>query len=406
MPQASFILKEPNSSDDTLIFLLYRFHNEKLKYSTGQKINPKFWNPEKQRAKESRQAKGHANLNFLLDKIETTVNGSYRRLVLEDIKPNPALLRYELDKSLNKVIEVKEDLISFGEKVIEGSSRQEGSKRAIKQTLRILMDFKNATNKDLGFESIDLEFYDRFIEYLHSKNYGVNTIGNQIKNVKVFMREAFERGLTKNLNFKSRRFKKPEEESESIYLSQEEILALLDLDLTANKRLERVRDLFVIACFTGLRFSDFSQLKPENLINENKVLRVRTQKTGEVVMIPVNRHVRQILEKYNWVPPQSYSNQKMNDYLKDLGKVGELNQEIIISATSGGIRKTEKYYKWELITTHTARRSFATNAYLQNVPTISIMKITGHKTEKSFLKYIKISQEDNANKLITHPFFL
>jgi len=95
----------------------------------------------------------------------------------------------------------------------------------------------------------------------------------------------------------------------------------------------------------------------------------------------------------------------MNDYLKELGQLAEIEESILITATKGGKRETETFKKWELITTHTARRSFATNAYLQNVPTISIMEITGHKTEKSFLKYIKISQEDNANKLINHPFF-
>jgi integrase len=95
----------------------------------------------------------------------------------------------------------------------------------------------------------------------------------------------------------------------------------------------------------------------------------------------------------------------MNEYLKELGELAEIDEEILITATKGGKRVTETFKKWELITTHTARRSFATNAYLQSVPTIPIMKITGHKTEKSFLKYIKISQEDNANQLVNHPFF-
>ena len=91
--------------------------------------------------------------------------------------------------------------------------------------------------------------------------------------------------------------------------------------------------------------------------------------------------------------------------MKELGQLAELNEPVLITTTKGGKQQTIVYQKWQLITTHTARRSFATNAFLQNVPSISIMKITGHRTEKSFLKYIKISQEDNANKLISHPFF-
>ena len=126
----------------------------------------------------------------------------------------------------------------------------------------------------------------------------------------------------------------------------------------------------------------------------------------KVVIIPLKDYVKEILRKYEGIPPSAISNQKMNEYLKELGEAAAIKDDIVIASTKGGKRHIETYKKFELITTHTARRSFATNAYLQNVPTISIMKITGHRTEKSFLKYIKISQEDNANKLVNHPFFI
>jgi integrase len=147
--------------------------------------------------------------------------------------------------------------------------------------------------------------------------------------------------------------------------------------------------LFIIACDTGLRFSDLIELRNENIINNGSVIRIRTQKTGEVVIIPLKGKVKEILKKYEGIPPQAISNQKMNEYLKELGEMAELIEDVVISLTKGGTRQTETFKKFELITTHTARRSFATNAYLQNVPTISIMKITGHTTAKSFLKYIK-----------------
>jgi len=111
------------------------------------------------------------------------------------------------------------------------------------------------------------------------------------------------------------------------------------------------------------------------------------------------------LKKYDGIPPYDISNQKMNEYLKELGELAEMNENILLSSTKGGKKKSETFKKSELITVHTARRSFATNAFVMNVPSISIMKITGHKTEKAFLKYIKISQEENANKLSNHPFF-
>ena len=111
----------------------------------------------------------------------------------------------------------------------------------------------------------------------------------------------------------------------------------------------------------------------------------------------VKGYIKEILKKYDGKAPEPISNQKMNDYLKELGKLAEIEDDIIITQTKGRKRQSETFKKWELITTYTARRSFATNAYLQNVPTISIMKITGHRTEKSFLKYIKISHPDQVS---------
>jgi integrase len=135
------------------------------------------------------------------------------------------------------------------------------------------------------------------------------------------------------------------------------------------------------------------------------MIKIQTQKTGVIVVIPLHRYVKEIIDKYEGVPPQNISNQKMNGYLKELGQEAKIKDGTLISLTKGGNRQSIVHEKWKLITTHTARRSFASNAYLAGVPAISLMKITGHHTEKSFLKYIKISQEDNANKLINHPFF-
>jgi hypothetical protein len=123
------------------------------------------------------------------------------------------------------------------------------------------------------------------------------------------------------------------------------------------------------------------------------------------VVIPIGSVVSRLIDKYEGHFPL-ISNDKMNEYLKELGQLAGFTYYFVeIIYTKGGKREREVLQKWELLTVHTARRSFATNAYLGSVPTISIMKITGHRTEKNFLQYIKISQEDNANKLINHPFF-
>jgi site-specific recombinase XerD len=405
MPQATFVLKEPTSKEKTLIYLLFRFNGSKLKYSTGQKIYPKLWNPEKQRAKELRTSKEHESINMLLDDLEAGVNNAHRKMLLEGITPTPELLRTKLHQILKKESSPSKDLANFAETVLEASNKKAGTKRAIRQTIRNLNEFKDKFGISLHFDSINLEFYDKYLAYAKSQGYSQNTIGSHIKNIKSFMREAFERGLTHNVQFQSKRFKILEEESQSIYLSDKELVVLEKLDLRNNPRLDKVRDLFLVGCYTGLRFSDLRQLTIENISKDKKVVKIRTQKTDETVIIPINSVVNRIFHKYGGNPPSAMSNEKMNEYLKELSEKAGFDHPIEIIFTKGGERIKEINKKHELVTVHTARRSFATNAYLHNVPTISIMKITGHKTEKSFLKYIKISQEDNANKLIHHPFF-
>ena len=410
MPQATFVLKNPdlengNARNPTLIYLFFTFNKSRLKYSTGQKVPPKYWNFEKQRVKVVSAFRQAESINMLLDSLEGDVSNCYRTLLLEGITPTPEHLRARLNESLKKEDSSTKDLADFAERVLEASNRKEGTKRAIKQTIRNLKEFKAKTGKSLHFDAIDLDFYDAYLEYAKCAGYSQNTIGTHIKNIKVFMREAFERGLTKNVFFRSKRFKKLEEESTSIYLGKHELETIHKLDLSGTPRLERVRDLFIVGCYTGLRFSDLTQLRIENINQQSRVIKVRTQKTDETVVIPIKKAVSEIIDKYEGHLPTAISNEKMNEYLKELGKEAKLTDKIEIIMTKGGERKREVVNKHDLITVHTARRSFATNAYLEGVPTISLMKITGHRTEKSFLKYIKISQEDNANKLIDHPFF-
>jgi len=410
MPQATFVLKNPslengNGKNPTLIYLFFTFNKSRLKYSTGQKVPPKYWNTEKQRVKLIREFRQAESINHLLDKLVGDVSNCHRDLLIEGVTPTPELLRVRLNEALKKEDSSTKDLADFAERVVDASNRKEVTKRSIKQSIRLLREFKESKGTSLHFDAIDLDFYDAFINYLKDLEYSQNSMGNHIKNIKVFMREAFERGLTKNVFFRSRRFKRLEEESTSIYLNKEELQTLTNLDLSKNERLDKIRDLFIVGCYTGLRFSDLTQLKIENINKQKSVIKVRTQKTDETVIVPIKKIVGQIIDKYEGHLPTTISNEKMNEYLKELGEKAKLTDKVEIIMTKGGERKREILKKHDLITVHTARRSFATNGYLEGVPTISLMKITGHRTEKSFLKYIKISQEDNANKLIDHPFF-
>ena len=187
----------------------------------------------------------------------------------------------------------------------------------------------------------------------------------------------------------------------------DEIEQIRSLDLSVKPGMERMRDLFLIGCFTGLRFSDFSQIKQASIVTmgENRFISLRTIKTGIRVVIPLNNAVEEILNRYNGGIPEIYTNQGMNRILKRIGKLAGLDEPVIIRENRKGISYKLTLPKYELISSHTARRSFATNAYLSGVPSISNMRITGHRTEKAFMQYIKVSQEENAIQLAGHSFF-
>ena len=217
------------------------------------------------------------------------------------------------------------------------------------------------------------------------------------------MNEAYERGLHTNFDFKKKAFAKPSAETKNIYLDEKELLQMYRLDLSFDKRLDQVRDWFLIGAYTGLRFSDLSRLAKDNVFDNT--IEITTQKTSKKVIVPLSPIVREILQKYDYQLPKLISNQKFNGYIKEVAKKAEINEEILIEETKGYLKSSFTDEKYNLVSVHTARRSFATNAYVAGVPVIQIMMMTGYKAEKSFLLYIKISEKENAKKLQLHPFF-
>lgn len=407
MAEVNFFLKEPNSESETLVYLFFSYNGNRLKYSTGEKIHTDYWIKEKQRASSKMPLKQAPEFNARLDDITGKIKNVYRRLLNDGIVPTNSILKQELEKELKQEKTDKVTFFSFIESFIEESKKIKApaTVKSYRNTLTHLKNYCQLKRKEIDFDNVDLNFYNSFLTYLTDDlNFAANTVGNQIKILKLFMNEATERGLNNNLDFKKRKFKKVTENPDKIYLTSEELKTIYNLDLSENKKLERTRDLFIVGCFTGLRFSDFIQVKKENIIEENKI-KIRTQKTGETVVIPLHPYVKEIFEKYNDELPKPISNQKMNDFLKEIGELAGIDSQVEMSITKGGKLQKDIFKKYELITTHVARRSFASNLYLADVPAITIMKITGHQTEKSFLRYIRITQEENANKLLNHPFF-
>ena len=221
------------------------------------------------------------------------------------------------------------------------------------------------------------------------------------------MHDGFERGIHKSIHYQKSSFTKPKEEVNHIYLNMDEIKKIKKLKYKKKPHLDKARDLFVIAAVTGLRVSDYKSLSTSNIktFRNIKYLEIKTQKTGKIVHIPLHPFVIEILEKRNGEFPAMMPEQKINEALKLIGKKAKLKDEIIIERTEGGNLKKTPFKKYELLTNHTARRSFCTNAYKAEMAVIDIMAISGHTSEKVFYNYIKASPMERLEKISKHSFF-
>lgn len=415
----NFNLRNPSCQHPTPINLVIRYNAQKVIYPTAESIHPKHWQNEKrkkgyQRVRQNAFFPEFPEFNARLDNIEKTTRDVFRKFLNDNENKPPSVrdLRRLLDIAFKRINTPGQNFLRYISDFIESSKTRTNPKtgrtispltlKKYKSTMNHLKHFCSSTGKYTEFEEIDSQFYHEYMNFLAQEyNLSVNSIGKDIACIKAFLNDATDKGINKNRLFQSSKFSAISEKSDSIYLNLEELNQLYQLDLTANKTLEKVRDLFLIGCFTGLRYSDFSVLNSEHIVNNR--IQIETYKTGETVIIPLHPIVKSIFQKYYYSLPKSLSNQKTNLYLKEVGKrVTDLSSIVTKRITKGGLRLLQKQPKYQLITTHTARRSFATNLYLDNFPAISIMKITGHRTEGAFMRYIKITPEENAVKLDQH----
>jgi integrase len=418
-PEVNFYLKPIDKEGKSLIFLNFKYNKKRLFFSFGERIKPKDWNENKQRSKQTIITNdGEHTLNNLLENLKKICEESYLSEKAKGGFPPTEVLQKHLQNFLNQNAteenQGKPTLYKLigrfidGEIKFKGRNKSPGTIQTYKSTLKHLQEFEKKEKYKIDFDSITLDFYYLFVDYLSKvtkkgtkeKMHGINNIGKQVKNIKVFMNEAVELGYTTNLQFKNKKFITPSEEGEGVYLTDKEIENLYKFDFSENKKLERVKDLFVFSCFMGLRFSDFTGVKDENIVKIEGDLFVKliTKKTNESVIIPCHPIVLEIFEKYKENAnrlPRALSNQKFNEYVKDVCREAKMNE-------TGRLFKFPKKELWECIESRTARRSFATNLYLDGYEVHEIMKITTHKTEKAFKLYIKATKLDSAKRLQAH----
>lgn len=411
IPEPRFYLKDPSSSIPTLIYLQakYSFNGQqRVMLTTGDKILPKEWDFIKQRSISNKRNIQNQEINSWLDKIHNTFKAEFRNFLINGTVPNANEIKEKIELALNLRQESNKASITFYrfmEMYIEESrgNKAPNTVKTYVSTRNRIIEYGKYTNKEFDFIDMTPEWRNGFLKYLQSLNVSRNTEGKHIKQVKLFLNEATERGLNSQLSFKNKSFSKPTEDVYKIFLTLQEIDKILQLDLTNDASLDIVRDYFVVSCFTALRYSDLVNIKPYHI--KDGRIRMITKKTGKEIVLPISHQVQSILQKYNYQLPQAPTNQYFNRSLKIIGKLATIDELIPITKTIGGKKTTRLYEKWELLTSHTGRRSLVSNCILAGINPNSIMLLSGHKSVRVFQSYVRVNEEQNADLLSTHTFF-
>ena len=417
MATVNFLIK--TQKDPSTIYVRFRGGRKfDITTSLPYQISPKNWNPSKQLLRNTANLSEKDKINNKLVQLKANIINEFNGLEGSVHLIDKNWLTNIVNKTINKSITQNQiTLLSFINDYIEKAKTQisphtgkylsDSRIQSLNITFKKLKTFSKEKYM-IDFSDITMKFYYDFIEWLESKNYAVNHIGKMISNTIQFMEDAYQKKLHNNLTYKSSKFRALHEETDEIYLNEKELKTIEDSDLSEySDEVDLARDLFLIGAYTSLRVSDFSNLTNNNLteIKGKNYLKVATKKTGEPVVIPIHPVVNRILKKRGGNLPPRLSTQKLNEYLSLIGEKAKINDVFTKKRTKGGKQIITHKPKYEHIKTHTARRSFCTNAFLAGIDSISIMAISGHKTEESFLKYIRVTKEQIAIRMSDHPFF-
>ena len=402
------------SRKESPISLWFSFgKRQRLRYSIGISVGYGDWDFERQRVRRNRSLIiNSAKVNRYLDKLQNELIHHYSELVLEGKDVNNGILRSILDRLTNRNIE-SEDIVNqnnffvFAHEFVE---EKRGSIEYVtlliyKQSLKKLESFSNSkTSIDFtSFTRPVLNDFKRFLEV--EQEFKLNTISKHFKSLKTIVLEGKRRGLIGDVDL--RLFSIPTEEPTKIYLSENELRKMKDLDLSNDMTMQLARDIFLVGCYTGQRISDYNRLSGIDIVEKDgfRFFEILQKKSGVKVISPITKELKEIMHRYNNQPPPKLSDQKINKYLKLIGRRLDMNEDVLCHDTKGGVKRTYIRPKWEMLESHTARRSFCTNYYLKRMSIQDIMHISGHKTEKEFLKYIRITSDERTRHILDQGFF-
>ena len=390
------------------------FASKRIEFTTGYRIDAAKWDTDKQRVRNgctNKLKQSASEINASLLGYYTEVQEIFKKFEVEEIMPTPEQIKEAFNALHKPIEEVKQRKSTsnafykvFDEFVRECGRQNDWTDSTYEKFAAVknhLMNFRDG----LTFDFFDEKGLNDYVTYLRDvREMRNSTIGKQLSFLKWFLRWAFKKGLHQNNAYDSYKPKLKSTQKKIIFLTWEELNKLREFEIPAAKQaLDRVRDVFLFQCFTGLRYSDVFNLRRSDIKGDH--IEVTTVKTSDSLIIELNKHSKAILDKYKDVAFEDdkvlpvITNQKMNDYLKELAELAGIDEPVRQTYYRGNERIDEVTPKYALLGTHAGRRTFICNALALGIPPQVVMKWTGHSDYKAMKPYIDIADDIKANAM-------
>ena len=403
-------------TENVPIRMRVNFASKRIEFTTGYRIDSAKWDADKQRVKNgcSNKLKQSASeINASLLEYYTEIQSIFKRFEVEDVMPTPEQIK-EAFNALHKPVSEEPkpkkealpcDFFQVFDDFVEDCGRQSNWTDSTFEKFAAVKNHLTNFREGLTFEFFDERGLNDYVGYLRDvKEMRNTTIGKQLSFLKWFLRWAFKKGVHQNNAYDSYKPKLKSTQKKIIFLTWDELNRLREFKIPFNKQaLERVRDVFLFQCFTGLRYSDVFNLRRSDIKGDH--IEVTTVKTSDSLIIELNNHSKAILDKYKDVAFEYdkvlpvITNQKMNDYLKELAELAGIDEPIRQTYYKGNERIDDVTPKYALLGTHAGRRTFICNALALGIPPQVVMKWTGHSDYKAMKPYIDIADDIKANAM-------
>ena len=392
------------------------FASKRIEFTTGYRIDAAKWDTDKQRVRNgctNKLKQSASEINASLLEYYTEIQSIFKRFEVEDVMPTPEQIKKAfnaLHKPVSEEPKPKKealpcDFFQVFDDFVEDCGRQSNWTDSTFEKFAAVKNHLTNFREGLTFEFFDERGLNDYVGYLRDvKEMRNTTIGKQLSFLKWFLRWAFKKGVHQNNAYDSYKPKLKSTQKKIIFLTWDELNRLREFKIPFNKQaLERVRDVFLFQCFTGLRYSDVFNLRRSDIKGDH--IEVTTVKTSDSLIIELNNHSKAILDKYKDVAFEDdkvlpvITNQKMNDYLKELAELAGIDEPVRQTYYRGNERIDEVTPKYALLGTHAGRRTFICNALALGIPPQVVMKWTGHSDYKAMKPYIDIADDIKANAM-------